>query len=75
MVFGVALLLPAAATEVVTKGTAQILAGTDNQGKEGLVHKWLTTKVPLGLVALELAAPLAARPTLRAGVPSRRRRP
>ena len=46
---------------MVTKGTAQLSVGTDSQGNEGLVHKWLTSKMPLGLVTMEFAAQLAAR--------------
>ena len=36
-------------------------AGTDNQSNEHLVRKMLTTKLPLGLVCMELAAQLSHR--------------
>ena len=38
-----------------------ISAGTDNQGNHHLVRKMLTTKFPLCLVAMELAAQLTVR--------------
>ena len=36
-------------------------AGTDNQSNEHLVSKMMTTKLPLGLVCMELAAQLSHR--------------
>ena len=36
-------------------------AGTDNQSNEHLVRKMMTTKLPLGLVCMELAAQLSHR--------------
>ena len=57
--FGVILLLPAQPSH--TLHTSEFSVGTDNQGNEGLLCKWLTTKLPLALVSMELSLQLARR--------------
>ena len=61
VVFGIVLLTPADPEDRLSSGSAEFSVGTDNQGNEQLVVKWLTAKMPLALVAMELAAQLARR--------------
>jgi hypothetical protein len=58
--YGVMLLVPESDHQ---DGLARVrfTAGTDNQSNEHLVRKMLTTKLPLGLVCMELAAQLSHR--------------
>ena len=58
--YGVMLLVPEADHG---DGLARVRfsAGTDNQSNEHLVRKMMTTKLPLGLVCMELAAQLSHR--------------
>ena len=60
VLFGVVLFVPACDHG---DGLARVpfSAGTDNQGNDFLVRKWLTTKFPLCLVAMELATQLTVR--------------
>ena len=46
---------------VPTSGLVTPGCGTDNQGNTFLVDKLMTTKYPLGVVLMELAAPEAPR--------------
>ena len=60
VLYGIVLFVPAASFgDAVAR--VPITAGTDNQGNEHLVRKMLTTKFPLCLVAMELAAQLSER--------------
>ena len=59
--YGLALLVPWREDARLATRTVEFSASTDNQGNSGLVRKWLTTKMPLALVAMELAAQLGAR--------------
>ena len=43
------------------KGSIEFSVGTDNQSNAQLTRKWITTKLPLALVAMELSAQLAKR--------------
>lgn len=60
-VFAIILLVPERPQEQLTAATACLSVSTDNQGNELLLNRWLTTKLPLGVVAMELAAQLAVR--------------
>ena len=57
--YATVLLVPGATEEETAMGVVAFSAGTDNKGSSGLIKKWLTTKLPLALVAMELAAQLS----------------
>ena len=61
VLFGVLLLIPAEPGACKRKGSIEFSVGTDNQSNAQLTRKWITTKLPLALVAMELAAQLAKR--------------
>ena len=61
VLYGVILLVPDTRAEGARTGSIEISAGTDNQGNRALNNKGLTTKLPLALVAMELASQLASR--------------
>ena len=64
---GVMVLMPEVKVDAETLGTVTLTCGTDNQGNMYLMDKLLTTKYPLGVVLMELAAQLGRRAaTLRA---------
>ena len=60
VLYGILLLVPDGDFGGAT-GLIPITAGTDNQGNQHLVRKMLTTKYPLCLVAMELAAQLTLK--------------
>jgi len=60
VLYGIMLLVPEGDHRGAV-GQVPISAGTDNQGNHFLVRKMLTTKYPLCLVAMELAAQLTDR--------------
>ena len=60
-------LMPIETFDVKSLGTVSMTCGTDNQGNSFLLDKLLTTKYPLGVVLMELAAQVGMRDaTLRA---------
>ena len=61
VLFGVMLLVPEGAGERLRRGSVEVSVGTDNQSNVQLTKKWITTKLPLALVAMELAIQLAKR--------------
>ena len=64
---GVMTLMPLSSFDINTLGSVTMTCGTDNQGNMFLMDKLLTTKYPLGVVLMELAAQLGRRAaTLRA---------
>ena len=46
---------------MVSVGSVGIAASTDNQGNSRMIEKYMTTKVPLAFVLLELSSQLQAR--------------
>ena len=67
MLVGVMVLMPEVKVDSETLGSVTLTCGTDNQGNMFLMDKLLTTKYPLGVVLMELAAQLGRRAaTLRA---------
>ena len=61
VLYGVALLVPPVPGDCLKRGSVEISVGTDNQSNSRLANKWITTKLPLALVAMELATQLADR--------------
>ena len=61
VLYGVVLLISEESDERLRRGAVEVSVGTDNQSNVHLTRKWITTKLPLALVAMELAAQLAKR--------------